>query len=331
MIGLANDDEIPMEPRRRLEVARKIVWPRGDYGIPPEDVVIDPLAMPVGAEPRAVTLFLETLRLLRDELGVNTTCGASNTSFGLPGRHTLGAAFLAVAQSHGLTSAIMDARRDETVEAVRATDFLLGRDEWGARWIAGFREKQAAADMSASERVLDPPGSRGPTGSGSRFEQADGAAKEARVPAGTTLFDAASWNGVAIDSTCGGHGTCKKCKVRVVAGTVPLSPVDPRAFTPDELRAGWRLACRAQAREDVQVEVPPLQTRPKAALVGVGRHVILRPGGAEALPRARRADARGPDVRPRARARRRWTTSSCACRSTCCAGSAGRCAGATGR
>jgi 5-methyltetrahydrofolate--homocysteine methyltransferase len=145
VIGLANDDEIPMEPARRLEVARKIVSAAGDHGIPPEDVVIDPLAMPVGAEPRAVTLFLETVRLLREELGVNMTCGASNTSFGLPGRHTLGAAFLAIAQSHGLTSAIMDARRPETVEAVRATDFLLGRDEWGARWIAKHREKQAAA------------------------------------------------------------------------------------------------------------------------------------------------------------------------------------------
>ena len=144
VIGLANDDEIPMEPRRRLEVAKKIVSAAGDHGIPPEDVIIDPLAMPVGAEPRAVTLFVETLHLLRDELGVNTTCGASNTSFGLPGRHTLGAAFLAVAQSHGLTSAIMDARRDETVEAVRATDFLLGRDEWGANWIRRYREKQAA-------------------------------------------------------------------------------------------------------------------------------------------------------------------------------------------
>ena len=144
VIGLANDDEIPMEPSRRLEVAKKIVSVAGDHGIPPEDVIIDPLAMPVGAEPRAVTLFLETLHLLQDELGVNTTCGASNTSFGLPGRHTMGAAFLAVAQSHGLTSAIMDARRDETVEAVRATDFLLGRDEWGAHWIARHRAKQAA-------------------------------------------------------------------------------------------------------------------------------------------------------------------------------------------
>ena len=105
----------------------------------------------------------------------------------------------------------------------------------------------------------------------------DGAVKEARVPAGTTLFDAASWNGVAIDSTCGGHGTCKKCKVRVVSGSAELSAVDPRAFSPDELRNGWRLACRAAAQEDMTIEVPPLQTRPKAALAGVGRHVILRP------------------------------------------------------
>jgi uncharacterized 2Fe-2S/4Fe-4S cluster protein (DUF4445 family) len=100
---------------------------------------------------------------------------------------------------------------------------------------------------------------------------------EVRVPSGTPIFDAASWNGIAIDSTCGGHGTCKKCKVRIVSGDVPLSSVDPRAFTTDELRAGWRLACRASARGDLVVEVPPLQTRPKAALVGVGRHVILRP------------------------------------------------------
>ena len=145
VIALANDDEIPMEPERRLEVAKKIVSVAGDYGIKPEDVVIDPLAMPVGAEPRAVTLFVETLKLLRDEIGVNTTCGASNTSFGLPGRETLGGSFLAIAASHGLTSAIMDARSVEVVEAVRASDFLLGKDEWGSNWIAAYRRKQAAA------------------------------------------------------------------------------------------------------------------------------------------------------------------------------------------
>ncbi len=107
-----------------------------------------------------------------------------------------------------------------------------------------------------------------------RFEP-EGA--EVRGPAGTPVFDAASWNGIAIDSTCGGHGTCKKCKVRVLEGDVPVSSVDPRAFSADELRDGWRLACRAPAHGELVIEVPPLQTRPKAALAGVGRHVILRP------------------------------------------------------
>jgi uncharacterized 2Fe-2S/4Fe-4S cluster protein (DUF4445 family) len=98
-----------------------------------------------------------------------------------------------------------------------------------------------------------------------------------RVPSGVTLFDAASWNGIAIDSTCAGHGTCKKCRVRILGGSVPPTPLDARAFSPAELSDGWRLACRIQLSEDLRVEVPPLVTRPKAATVGVGRQVILRP------------------------------------------------------
>jgi uncharacterized 2Fe-2S/4Fe-4S cluster protein (DUF4445 family) len=127
--------------------------------------------------------------------------------------------------------------------------------------------------------VVDLPEEQHPDRVRLRFLQSgeDRAVKEARVLAGTTIFDAASWNGVAIDPTCGGHGTCKKCKVKVVSGNAPISPVDPRAFTIDELKSGWRLACRANTLEDLTIEVPPLQTRPKAALVGVGRHVILRP------------------------------------------------------
>jgi uncharacterized 2Fe-2S/4Fe-4S cluster protein (DUF4445 family) len=101
--------------------------------------------------------------------------------------------------------------------------------------------------------------------------------REVRVPPGVTVFDAASWNGIAIDSTCGGHGTCKKCKVQILTGTVPISALDVRSFSPEQLRAGWRLACRALATNDLAVEVPPLATRPKAATVGVGRQVILRP------------------------------------------------------
>ena len=98
-----------------------------------------------------------------------------------------------------------------------------------------------------------------------------------RVPPGVTVFDAASWNGIAIDSTCGGHGTCKKCRIRIEEGEVPATPLDARAFSAAEIDEGWRLACRAQASCDLKVEVPPLVTRPKAATVGVGRQVILHP------------------------------------------------------
>ncbi len=103
------------------------------------------------------------------------------------------------------------------------------------------------------------------------------AEREFKVPPGVSVFDAASWNGIAIDSTCGGHGTCKKCKVRVLAGSVPVTRLDIRSFTAKQLSEGWRLACLAQATRDLSIEVPPLMTRPKAATVGVGRQVILRP------------------------------------------------------
>jgi len=101
--------------------------------------------------------------------------------------------------------------------------------------------------------------------------------KKVRVPPGVMLFDAASWNGVAIDSTCGGHGTCRKCKVRILEGETPITSLDTRAFSTDELRNGWRLACRVAVASDLHVDVPELVTRPKAATVGVGRKVILRP------------------------------------------------------
>jgi uncharacterized 2Fe-2S/4Fe-4S cluster protein (DUF4445 family) len=98
-----------------------------------------------------------------------------------------------------------------------------------------------------------------------------------RVPQGVTLFDAASWNGIAIDSTCGGHGTCKKCRIRFKADAPVPTSFDLRAYSALEIKDGWRLACRTLATTDADVEVPPLTTRPKAATVGVGRQVILRP------------------------------------------------------
>jgi len=150
VIGLANDETgIPETPQQRLDIARKIVSAAGDHGIGPEDVVIDPLAMTVGAATDAVTITLETISLIRDELGVNMCLGASNVSFGLPRRHQLGSAFLPMAMAAGLTSAIMSCA-EEVVSSVRAADLLLGHDEWGARWIAVHREREASKAAAAS-------------------------------------------------------------------------------------------------------------------------------------------------------------------------------------
>lgn len=102
------------------------------------------------------------------------------------------------------------------------------------------------------------------------------AERKVRVPPGVTVFDSASWNGIAIDSTCGGHGTCHKCKVQI-SGSSPITRHDAKTFTQDQLEKGWRLACLVKATRDLDVVVPPLTTRPKAATVGVGRQVILRP------------------------------------------------------
>ena len=143
VIGLANDETgIPETPQQRLDIARKIVSAAGDHGIPPEDVVIDPLAMTVGADTEAVTTTLAAIRLIRDELGVNMCLGASNVSFGLPDRHVLNAGFLPMAMAAGLTSAIMSTAR-VCVDSVRAADLLLGHDAWGANWIATHRARQA--------------------------------------------------------------------------------------------------------------------------------------------------------------------------------------------
>ena len=216
VIALPNDEEeIPEEPARRLELARKIVdVATGRYGIPIEDIVFDPLAMPVGADTSLVLTTLETISLLRDEFGVNMTLGASNVSFGMPDRHAIGAAFLPMAVTRGLTSAIMDARSPQLVrrgQGGRPADQPgpVGRG-LDRRAPAPARPPRPRPTASRNDRwptqvagAAPPPVDLTFAPSGTRV----------RVPPGVTVFDAASWNGIAIDSTCGGHGTCKKCKV----------------------------------------------------------------------------------------------------------------------
>jgi 5-methyltetrahydrofolate--homocysteine methyltransferase len=146
VIALPNEeDEIPEDPRKRVEIARKIIdVATSRYDIPIEDILIDPLAMPVGADSTLAKKTLDAIWLIREEFGVNMTLGASNVSFGMPGRHALGASFLPMAMTCGLTSAIMDARTPQIVESVKAGDVLMGNDEWGAAWIAAFRARQRA-------------------------------------------------------------------------------------------------------------------------------------------------------------------------------------------
>jgi len=146
-------------------------------------------------------------------------------------------------------------------------------------------DETSAGVMSADVNALRREGLMEPSSSPDAHHDGTGrvlisftpAGRDFRVPPGVSLFDAASWNGIAIDSTCGGHGTCRKCKVKLTAGSAPITRHDVRTFTPEEIADGWRLACLVRTTHDLSVEVPPLVTRPKASTVGVGRQVILRP------------------------------------------------------
>jgi 5-methyltetrahydrofolate--homocysteine methyltransferase len=153
VIGMSNDETgITMVPQERVEIARRIIERAAYYGIPREDVIIDPIAMTVAADPQAGLVTLETMRLIKEQLGNNMTCGASNVSFGLPDRSVLNAAFFPVAMHAGLTCAITNPLIQDVRKAVLASDLLLGHDEYAMRWISVFRQdqKKAAAVESAT-------------------------------------------------------------------------------------------------------------------------------------------------------------------------------------
>ena len=149
VIGMANDETgITMVPAERVALARRIIERAADHGIPKEDVIIDPIAMTVAADPTCGLITLETMRLIRDELGNNMICGASNVSFGLPERAAVNAAFLPLAMHAGLTCAITNPLEPQVRRAILAGDLLLGHDEYAMRWIASYRAEQAAAARS---------------------------------------------------------------------------------------------------------------------------------------------------------------------------------------
>jgi 5-methyltetrahydrofolate--homocysteine methyltransferase len=146
VVAISNDDTgISEDPEVRFAVAKKIVERAADFGIPAHDIVVDPLVMPVGAMASAGQQVFTLVRRLRDELGVNTTCGASNVSFGLPNRHGINGAFLPMAIGAGMTSAIMNPIRPAEMEAVAAANFLMNHDPNGGNWIRLAKVLEAVA------------------------------------------------------------------------------------------------------------------------------------------------------------------------------------------
>jgi 5-methyltetrahydrofolate--homocysteine methyltransferase len=147
VIGLCMDDDgIPDTPQKRLAVAGNIIERAGKLGIPPEDVVIDPLALTMGADSNAGRVALEAIKLVIEEFGVNITMGASNISFGMPDRKYINAAFIAMAIHAGLTCPITNPLVMEVNTAILAADLAMGRDDYGMRWIQGYRQRQKAAE-----------------------------------------------------------------------------------------------------------------------------------------------------------------------------------------
>ncbi len=145
VIAISNDETgISYDPRERFKIAKKIVERAESYGIPRADVLIDPLAMPVGAVQGAGKHLFDIVRMVREELGCNTICGASNISFGLPNRKTLNATFVAMAIAAGLPCAITNPLEPEIMAAIRAADVMMGADDNCAAWIMSQRQVAAA-------------------------------------------------------------------------------------------------------------------------------------------------------------------------------------------
>jgi 5-methyltetrahydrofolate--homocysteine methyltransferase len=162
VVAISNDETgISEDPDVRFEVAKKIVHRAQDHGIPVSDVVVDPLVMPIGAINQAGVQVMRLLNRLKTELKVNTTCGASNVSFGLPAREGISATFLSMAIGAGLTSAIMNPMHVEIVKACMAADVMMGHDPDCARWIKRFREAPVLTASGAAPAAAPEGAARG--------------------------------------------------------------------------------------------------------------------------------------------------------------------------
>ncbi|MBJ89977.1 MAG: methyltetrahydrofolate--corrinoid methyltransferase [Woeseia sp.] len=153
VVAISNDDTgISEDPDVRFNVAKKIVERASDHGIPSSNIVVDPLVMPIGAINTAGQQVMQIVKRLRKELRVNTTCGASNLSFGLPNRNGLNSAFISMAISAGMTSAITNPLHKELMQAVRGANVVMGNDPECTQWIRNYRDPQSAQSSRAGQR-----------------------------------------------------------------------------------------------------------------------------------------------------------------------------------
>ena len=154
VVAISNDDTgISEDPEVRFRVAKKIVERASDFGIPPADIVVDPLVMPIGAMATAGQQVFELVKKLKIELKVNTTCGASNISFGLPNRHSINSTFLPMAIASGMTSAIMNPTNPNELNSIYAANLLMNRDKNGANWIK--RNRVNSSDSSSIQDTTE--------------------------------------------------------------------------------------------------------------------------------------------------------------------------------
>ena len=252
----------------RFAVAKKIVERAADFGIPREDVVVDPLVMPVGAINDAGARLMHLIRRLHGELKVNTSCGASNFSFGLPNRRGLNAGFLPMMIGAGLTSAIMNPLHPEDRQAILGADVVMGHDPNCGAWITRL-------SRAARRRARAAAGAKAGAGREAEHERRIGSSSPRRASAtrsrtGFRVLEAARKLGVDLDSVCGGRGICGRCQVDVADGefakhalvsaqdhVTPWGAVEQRyadkrgAFAP-----GRRLGCQARICGDLVVDVP---------------------------------------------------------------------------
>ena len=291
VVAISNDETgISEDPDVRFEVARKIVERAHDHGIPHSDVVVDPLVMPIGAINSAGRQVMHLVSRLRGELKVNTTCGASNVSFGLPNRNGINSAFLTMAIGAGMTSAITNPLHAEVMQAVLGADVMMGNDPDCMRWIGKYREPGAPGSAGQPAGTGPAAGRTGPRG-GSLARKlnpvtARGMEKESERQArvvftpsgrrgqfalGTPVLQAAWELGVDIASICGGRGLCGRCRVVCSEGDFPKHGIvsKPEHLSPagavenrfgernQPLAPGHRLSCQAVIQGDLLIDVPP--------------------------------------------------------------------------